>query len=72
MAFDRITRDPNIMNGQSCIRSMRITVRRVLEAMATYPNHQELLEEYPELEPEYLQQALAFPAASLDDRVVDS
>ena len=69
--FDRITRDPNLMNGQPCIRGMRITVRRVLEAMATYSDHQELLAEYPELEPEDLQQALEFAAASLDDRVVD-
>ena len=34
---DRITRDPNVTNGQPCIRSMRLTVRRVLEAMAPYP-----------------------------------
>ena len=30
--FDRITRDPAVMNGQPCIRGMRLTVRRVLEA----------------------------------------
>lgn len=69
--FDRITRDPNVMNGQPCIRGLRLTVRRVLEAMATYPNHDELLAEYPELEEEDLRQALAFAAASLDDRIVD-
>ena len=67
----RITRDPQIMNGQACIRGMRLTVRRVLEAMALYPNHDELFAEYPELEPDDLKQALAFAAANLDDRVVE-
>lgn len=69
--FDRITRDPRVMNGQPCIRGMRITVRRVLEAMATYPDRAELLAEYPELEEADLQQALEFAAAFLDDRVVE-
>ena len=31
--LDRITSDPAIMNGQPCIRGMRLTVRRVLEAL---------------------------------------
>jgi uncharacterized protein (DUF433 family) len=71
MTFDRITRDPSVMNGQPCIRGMRLTVRRVLEAMATYPDRDELFREYPELEPEDLHQALAFAAASLDDKLVE-
>jgi uncharacterized protein (DUF433 family) len=32
--FDRITVDPKKLNGQPCIRGLRITVRRVLEALA--------------------------------------
>jgi len=57
------------MNGQPCIRGMRLTVRRVLEAIAAYPDRAELFREYPELEEEDLLQALAFAAANLDDRV---
>jgi uncharacterized protein (DUF433 family) len=49
---------------------MRLTVRRVLEAMATHPDQAELMREYPELEPEDIRQVLAYAAASLDDRVV--
>ena len=67
--FDRITVNPQQMNGQPCIRGMRLTVRRVLEAMATYPDRSELLVEYPDLQEEDLQQALAFAAAYIDDRV---
>ena len=66
-AFDRITRNPDTMNGQPCIRGMRITVRRVLEAMATYRDRQELFAEYPELEDDDLRQALGFAAANLTD-----
>lgn len=66
--LDRITSDPAIMNGQPCIRGMRLTVRRVLEALATYPDRDQLRVEYPELEDEDVRQALAYAAANLDDK----
>ncbi len=59
------------MNGQACVRGMRLTVKRVLEAMSAYPNREELLAEYPELEPEDLYQVLAYAAASVDDRIIE-
>jgi uncharacterized protein (DUF433 family) len=34
--FDRITSRPDRMNGQPCVRDLRLTVRRVLEALAAY------------------------------------
>lgn len=58
--FDRITIDPRQMNGQPCIRGMRLTVRRVLEALATYPDRDQLKREYPELEDEDIHQALEY------------
>ena len=69
--FDRITSDPAKVNGQPCIRGMRLTVRRVLEALATYPDREELRAEYPELEDEDIRQALEYAAANLDDKVVE-
>jgi uncharacterized protein (DUF433 family) len=69
--FDRITIDPTVLSGQPCIRGMRLTVRRVLEAVALYPDREELAREYPELEEEDIRQALAFAAASLDDQVLE-
>lgn len=69
--FDRITSDPAILSGQPCIRGMRLTVRRVLEALATYPDRGELRSEFPELEDEDIRQALEYAAANLDDRVVE-
>jgi uncharacterized protein (DUF433 family) len=68
--IDRITIDPARMNGEPCIRDLRLTVRRVLEALATYPDRDELKREYPELEDEDIRQALTFAAGVLDDRVL--
>jgi uncharacterized protein (DUF433 family) len=65
--FDRITWNPNQMNGQPCIRGMRLTVRRVVEAISLYPDRADLFRNYPELEPEDLRQALAFAAANVED-----
>jgi uncharacterized protein (DUF433 family) len=50
---------------------MRLTVRRVLEALAAYPNREDLRGEYPELLDEDIQQALEYAAAALEDRTVE-
>ncbi|MEW6219879.1 MAG: DUF433 domain-containing protein [Thermodesulfobacteriota bacterium] len=71
MKLDRITCTPARMNGQPCIRNLRLTVRRVVELVATYPERSELRREYPELEDEDIRQALIYAAASLDDQVLN-
>ena len=68
--LDRITIDPELMNGRPCIRNMRLTVRRVVEAVALYPDWQELRTEYPELEKEDIRQALEFAANNLDTQTI--
>ena len=70
-SFDRITTNPAVLNGQPCIRGMRLTVRRVLEALALYPDREDLRAEYPELEDEDIRQVLEYAAANLDDKVVE-
>jgi uncharacterized protein (DUF433 family) len=67
MRFDRITTDPNRMNGQPCIRDPRLTARRVLEIVAAYPDRADLRHEYPELEDDETVQALGFAATMFDD-----
>jgi uncharacterized protein (DUF433 family) len=71
MTFKRITCDPKRMNGQPCIRNLRLTVRRVVEAVALYPNRKDLKREYPELEEADIREALAYAAANLDDKVLE-
>jgi uncharacterized protein (DUF433 family) len=58
--LDRITINPKMKLGQPCIRGMRMTVKRVLELIETYPNQAGIYLNYPELEPEDLEQALIF------------
>lgn len=70
--LDRITWNPDQMNGQPCVRGMRLTVRRVLAALAMYPDRAELFRNYPELEEEDLRQALAFAAANLEDKAEET
>jgi uncharacterized protein (DUF433 family) len=61
---------PTILNSQPTIRGMRLTVRRVIEALAVYPNWDDLRREYRELAPEDIRQALEFAARNLDEIVL--
>jgi len=49
-AFDRITIEVGKMNGQPCIRGLRLTVRRVLEALSTYDSREELRADRPSVQ----------------------
>jgi uncharacterized protein (DUF433 family) len=69
--FDRITVEPGKCGGKRCIRGIRITVRRVLELLASYPDRASLIADYPDLEPEDLQQALQYAAATVDGSLSD-
>ena len=68
--FDRITSNPAVLNGKPCIRGTRLTVRRVLESVALYPDRTELKRAFPELTDEDITQAIRFAARCVDDEVV--
>jgi uncharacterized protein (DUF433 family) len=51
MEESRITIEPGKRSGQPCIRGMRITVWEVLDWMAAGMSENEILSDYPELEP---------------------
>jgi len=65
MKLDRITINRERMNGQPCIRNLRLTVRQVIKLLAIYPDRSELRQEFPELEDEDIQQALIFASRYL-------
>lgn len=69
--LDRITINPNICLGQPTIRGMRITVGFVLKLLASNLSTQQIVELYPELEPEDVQQALNYAAWTVSDQLVD-
>ncbi len=60
--FDRITFDPKIMGGRACIRGMRIPVSVIVGQLASGATPEEVLRDYPDLEREDIQQALAYSA----------
>ncbi len=62
LAIDRITSNPNIMNGKPCIRGMRITVSIVLNLLANGMSKTEILGDYPYLEQEDIEQCLNYAA----------
>jgi uncharacterized protein (DUF433 family) len=70
--LDQITVEPGKCGGKPCIRGMRITVRRVLELLATYSDRAAILAEYPYLEPEDFQQVLRYAAAAVDDELLST
>jgi uncharacterized protein (DUF433 family) len=65
--FDRITADPTIMGGMACIRGMRIPVSLVLNLLGNGQQIDEIIEEYPDLEPEDIYQALRYASVLTRD-----
>ncbi len=69
LGFDRITFNPKIMAGKACIRGMRIPVSLVVNLVANGKSVGEILEEYPDLEPEDIRQSLLYAAWLTQERV---
>lgn len=58
----RITIDPAICNGRPTIRGKRIAVQSVLEYLAAGDREQDILDQYPSLEPDDIRACLAYAA----------
>jgi len=67
--LDRITVDPDICNGKPTIRGMRITVKTILEYLASGESFENILKAYPYLEEDDLKAALEFAAKTADASV---
>ncbi len=68
--LDRITINPKVMVGKPTIRGLRITVEQILKSLASGVSTQELLEDYPELEPEDIQAVLSYAAELVSEEQV--
>ena len=69
-SLDRITLDPAVMGGKACIRGMRVTVGTVVGLLAAGRSPAEILEAYPYLEQEDIDQSLAYAAWRLQEHEV--
>ena len=58
--FRRITFGPGVMGGQACIRGMRIPVSLVVNLVANGMTTDEIIKEYPDLEPDDVKEALLY------------
>jgi uncharacterized protein (DUF433 family) len=71
MKLDRITIDPGVCTGKPCIRGLRFPVSRLLGLLASGETKEAILRAYPYLEPEDVDQALAYAAYLAEEEVVE-
>jgi uncharacterized protein (DUF433 family) len=70
MTFTRITTDPEKMGGVPCIRGLRIPVATVVEMVAEGMSDDEVLQAYPDLQPEDIREALRYAAVAVREREI--
>ncbi|MFO1428784.1 MAG: DUF433 domain-containing protein [Candidatus Competibacteraceae bacterium] len=68
MNFNRITINPNQMNGMPCLRGLRIPVTTVVGMLADGMSETEILSAYPDLEKEDIIEALRYAAEAVRER----
>jgi uncharacterized protein (DUF433 family) len=65
----RITFKKEIMNGQACIRGMRIPVSLILNLLANGMDFDQMKKEYPDLEKEDVIESLKYAAILAQERI---
>ena len=58
----RITTSPDVLVGKPTIRGLRISVEQILRALAAGVSTEDLLYDYPDLEPADISAAIAYAA----------
>ena len=70
-SFSRITQNPAVMGGKTCIRGKRVTVGMIVGQIAAGASIDELLADYPYLEREDVFEALRYAAWRAEEREVE-
>ncbi len=70
MPFEYITSDPKILGGKPCIRGTRISVAFILELFASGATHQDILQAYPHVPPEGVEDALRYASLALKNEYI--
>lgn len=63
--LERITVRPDVFAGKPIVRDMRISVELILNLMAQGVSQEEILEDYPGLEPEDIRACTAYAACCI-------
>ncbi len=69
--LSRISINPNICFGKPCIRGHRIWVSLILDFLASGMTIPELIDEYPQLQPEDIYACIAYGAEMSRDRYIE-
>ena len=70
MKFERITVNPAQRGGVPCIRGLRIPVATVVGMLADGMSAAEILDAYPDLDRDDIQEALVFAAEAVRERAL--
>ncbi len=68
MAFERITTDADVLGGVPCIRGLRVPVATVVGMVADGMAVEEIVGDFPYLEPEDVREALRYAAEAVRER----
>ena len=66
----RVTADAEQCGGRPCIRGLRIRVKDILDLLAADASREEILQDYPVLEPQDITAALEYAARQSDHPVL--
>ncbi len=70
MQFSRVTVDPDQMGGVPCIRGLRIPVATIVGLLAQGMSASDVLDDYPDLRPDDIGEALSYAAAAVNERQI--
>lgn len=70
MQYNRITIDPDKMGGVPCVRDVRIPVASVVGMIGEGMTQADILNAYPDLEPEDIKQSLLYAAEAVRERTL--
>lgn len=68
--LERITVEPDKCGGRPCIRGLRIRVTDILGMLAEGVSNDDILRDFPYLEPDDIKAALAYAARQADHTVL--
>ena len=68
--LSRITIDDDKLNGKPAIRGKRISVQTILEFLSAGDSEEDILKQYPSLEPEDIRACIRFAAEIMGNQYV--
>ena len=70
MPYQFIRTDPDILGGKPHIKGTRLSVAFILELFASGATRKDILEAYPQIPAEALEESLRYAAESVDNEII--